>query len=164
MFSIAAAQQVIPSLRLLADFTWTGWSSIEDLDIFRASGTGLTSTPLEFEDSWRVGLGAEYQLAPTWKVRAGVAYDKSPVDDEFRTPRLPDDDRTWVSGGLQWAFAGNGAIDVGLAHLFVSEPSSNLPNVDPAPPTGFQATPKGALVGTYDAAVWIGAVQARYSF
>ena len=59
-----------PALQLLADFTWTGWSSIKDLSIYRESGTPLTSTPLEFDDSWRVGLGANYQANEMVKVRA----------------------------------------------------------------------------------------------
>ena len=162
--SVAISQQVLPQLQLLADFTWTGWSSIKDLSIFRANGTGLTSTPLEFEDSWRVGLGANYQVAEMWKLRAGVAYDKTPVKDEHRTPRLPDEDRTWLAGGAQWAFSQKGAIDVGFAYLFVSDASSNLPNVDAEPPAGFRATPKGTLVGDYSASVWIASAQARYSF
>ncbi len=161
--SVAVAQQVIPRLELLADFTWTGWSSIQNLSIFRTSGAPLTSTPLRFDDSWRVGLGANYQLTAPVKLRLGVAYDTTPVRNEFRTPRLPDEDRTWLAGGVQWAFSRHAAIDLGFAYLFVRDASSNLPNVDPNPPAGFVASPKGHLVGTYRGEVWVGSVQARYS-
>ncbi|WP_243337557.1 OmpP1/FadL family transporter [Anaeromyxobacter soli] len=162
--SVAVAQKVLPALELLADFTWTGWSSITDLSIYRKSGAPLSSTPLEFDDSWRVGLGANYQATQMLKVRLGTAFDKTPVQDEFRTPRLPDEDRWWAAAGLQWAFSRQAAIDVGGAYLFIKEASSNLPNVDPRPPTGFQPSPRGALVGSYDASVWIASAQARYSF
>jgi long-chain fatty acid transport protein len=167
--SIAVVQQVVPRLELLADFTWTGWSSLKDLSIFRTDTPGipegLTSTPLEFRDSWRLGLGGNYQATDALKVRLGVAYDRSPVKDEFRTPRLPDDHRTWVAGGVQWAFLPQAALDVGFAYLFLSDMPSNLPNVDPDPPAGFTPTPKGALVGEYtDPSVFIAAAQLRYSF
>ena len=167
--SVAVSQQVIPALQLLADFTWTGWSTIKDLSIYRTNAVaplpaGLTSTPLEFDDSWRIGLGANYQATEMLKLRLGVAYDTTPVQDEFRTPRLPDEDRTWLAGGVQWAFSKQAAIDVGFAYLFVEETSSDLPNVDPDPPAGFVAAPKGHLVGTYSASPWVASVQARYSF
>jgi long-chain fatty acid transport protein len=167
--SVAVWQQVLPPLQLLADFTWTGWASLQDLSIFRISPpTGvraeLTSTPLKFKDSWRVGLGGNYRLTDEWKLRAGVAFDKTPVRNDRRTPRLPDQDRWWAAAGAQWAFSSRGAIDVGVAHLFIKDASSNLPNVDPAPPAGFSATPRGNLVGTYTGNVWILSAQARYSF
>ena len=167
--SVAVSQQIIPALQLLADFTWTGWSTIKDLSIYRTNAVpplpaGLTSTPLEFDDSWRVGLGANFQATEMLKLRLGVAYDTTPVKDEFRTPRLPDEDRTWLAGGVQWAFSKQAAIDVGGAYLLVADASSDLPNVDPDPPAGFTATPRGHLVGTYSANVWIASVQARYSF
>lgn len=162
--SVAVSQQVLPPLQLLADFTWTGWSSIRDLSIYRKSGAPLTSTPLEFDDSWRVGLGANYQLTDPLKLRLGVAYDKTPVQDEFRTPRLPDEDRFWLAGGAQWAFMKQAAIDVGLAYLIVDDTKSDLPNIDPAPPAGFTPSPRGHLVGDYSANVWVASVQARYAF
>ncbi len=158
-FSVAVAQQLGASLQLLADFTWTDWSSIQDLSIFRTSGALLSSTPLHFKDSWRLGLGANYQLNPMWKLRGGFAYDKSPVQDEFRTPRLPDESRTWLAAGAQWAFSQAGAIDVGFAYLFVNSASSNL---DPIPPP--LPNPQGNLKGKYDANVWIVGVQGKYSF
>jgi long-chain fatty acid transport protein len=162
--SIAVAQQVLPRLELLADYTWTGWSALQDLSIFRASGQGLTSTPLEFEDSWRAGLGASFQATDPLKLRAGVAHDRTPVQDEDRTPRLPDADRTWLAAGAQWAFSDRAAVDVGFAWLLLGDAPSALPNLDPAPPAGFAATPRGTLAGEYDGTVWIAGLQARYGF
>jgi long-chain fatty acid transport protein len=161
--SVAVAQQ-LGRLQLLADFTWTGWSKLQDLTIVRTSGPlagtpnqQLTTTPLRFDDSWRIGVGANYQLFDALKVRGGVAYDESPVKDEFRTPRLPDQDRFWLATGAQWAFSKQGAIDLGFAWLFVKEASTELPS--PPPPT---QAPRGTLRGEYsDTNVWIASAQAR---
>ena len=99
--SVAVAHQLHPQLQLLVDYTWTRWDSIQDLTVVRTSGPlsgqTLTSVALHFKNSWRVGLGANYQLTPQWKLRGGFAFDKSPVQDAFRTPRLPDEDRTWLA-------------------------------------------------------------------
>ena len=161
--SVAVAHQLNPQLQLLADYTWTGWNSIQDFTVVRTSGPlsgqTLTSLALHFKNSWRVGLGANYQLTPQWKLRGGLAFDKSPVQDAFRTPRLPDEDRTWLAAGAQWAFAPNAALDFGLAYLFVKDASSNLVNQETA-----TSVPHGSLVGSYEANVWILSAQIRWSF
>jgi long-chain fatty acid transport protein len=161
--SVAVAHQLLPQLQLVADYTWTGWNSVDDLTVVRSngplSGQTLTSLPLHFKNSWRVGLGANYQLTSQWKLRGGFAFDKSPVRDAFRTPRLPDEDRTWLAAGVQWAFAPQAALDGGLAYLFVSDASSRLVNQGTA-----TAVPRGSLVGTYEANVWILSTQLRWSF
>ena len=161
--SVAAAHQLTPQIQLLADFTWTRWDSIQDVKIIRTngplSGQTLSTLELHFKDSWRVGLGANYQLTPQWKLRGGIAFDKSPVRDGFRTPRLPDEDRTWIAAGAQWAVTPSLALDFGLAYLFVKESSSDLVNQATA-----TSVPRGSLVGNYDANVWILGGQLRWSF
>jgi long-chain fatty acid transport protein len=161
--SVAASHQLTPQLQLLGDFTWTRWDSIQDVNIVRTegplSGQTLSTLALHFKDSWRVGLGANYQLTPQWKLRGGVAFDKTPVRDGFRTPRLPDEDRTWLAAGAQWAVTPTTALDVGFAYLFVKNPSSNLVNQETA-----TSAPRGSLVGNYDSNVWILGGQIRWSF
>jgi long-chain fatty acid transport protein len=51
-------------------------------------------------------------------VRAGVAFDETPVPDATRTPRLPDTDRTWVAIGARWQPSASLLLDLGYAHLF----------------------------------------------
>jgi long-chain fatty acid transport protein len=161
--SVALAHQVNQQVQFLADWTWTGWDSIQDLNIVRTSGAlsgqTLASTALRFKDSWRVGLGANYELNPAWTLRVGVAYDKTPVTDEFRTPRLPDTDRTWLAAGARWMFAPSATLDFGLAYLFMKDASSNLPNQETA-----TSAPRGSLVGTYEASAWIMGAGVRWSF
>ena len=90
---------------VMADAQWTHWSTIQNLTFARTDGTGaLAQTPLNFKDAWRFSLGANYHYDDQWKFRMGVAYDQSPVQDADRTPRLPDSDRTWLAGGVQYAW------------------------------------------------------------
>jgi long-chain fatty acid transport protein len=156
--SVAAAYEG-GSFDLLADWTWTGWSSLQNLAIARADGTALSTVPLQFEDSWRAGLGANYRVNDTWMLRLGTAYDTTPVQDVFRTPRLPDQDRVWAAMGFQFKVGQKGAIDVGYAHIFIREATSALANQDA--PT---SPPSGTLVGRYAASVNLVAVQFRQSF
>jgi long-chain fatty acid transport protein len=163
MLSVALAQNVGSQVQLVADWTWTGWDKIQDLTVVRSSGSlsgqTLSSTPLRFKNTWRAGLGVNFQVNPAWKLRGGVVIDKTPVRDEFRTPRLPDNSRTWIAAGAQWAFAPNAALDFGYAHIFIKDGSSNLANQETA-----TSAPRGSLVGTYKSSVDIASVQVRWAF
>jgi long-chain fatty acid transport protein len=155
--SIAIAQQIGPKLRLLADYTWTGWDSVQTLAVIitsgPASGFPASVEQLNFKNTWRAGLGAEYQMSPLWLLRAGVAYDRSPVQDEFRTPRLPDNDRTWLAIGASLRPNEQWTVDFGYAYIFVKDGSSNL--VDPQ---------LGNLKGTYSSNINILGLQASMRF
>jgi long-chain fatty acid transport protein len=145
-------------VEVLADWTWTGWSTIETLAIDREDGSALSSVPLKFQDTWRVGLGVNYRLDDAWTLRLGTAYDKAPVQDEFRTPRLPDANRVWAAGGFEWKLSQKARVDVGYAHVFIDKGTSDLPNISA---TG---TPVGALVGDYNAKTDILGAQLTLSF
>ncbi len=151
-------------LQILADWTFTRWSSIDALDIYRAvdgerAADAMSSVALRFEDTWRAGLGASYRFSDAFTFRVGGAYDQAPVKDEFRTPRLPDANRLWVATGAQWRYNDKLHVDAGYAHIFVSEATSDLPNQASA-----TATPQGALKGTYGMSVNIIGVQATLAF
>lgn len=154
--SIGLSHQLTPKIELLVDYTWTGWDSIQNVDVMRTStGALLQSLELRFDDSWRIGVGANYQMNDSVKLRFGVAYDRTPVDDEFRTPRLPDEDRIWFAVGAQYLASKQLALDFGYAYIMVEDAEVNLTNSSPS---------LGTLRGNYDADVHIFAIQGRYSF
>jgi long-chain fatty acid transport protein len=141
----------------MGDLTWTGWSSIQQLQIIRTSGplTGATLTTLQFQwdDTWRYGIGANYKMSPQLKWRFGLAFDETPTNDTHRTPRLPDQDRTWVAFGLQWKPPKTSILDVGYAHEFIKDATVN--NSQGA---------AGQLVGTFKNQADILSVQFSMSF
>jgi long-chain fatty acid transport protein len=159
-FSVAAAWEG-EKVEILADYTYTGWDSIQSLDIKREGATdNFSSVPLNFQNTWRAGLGANFKVNEKFTVRLGTAYDKAPVQDEYRTPRLPDDDRIWAAGGFQWKLSQKATLDFGYAHIFVSADSpSNLPNQETP-----SSTPVGNLVGVYNTKVDVLGVQITMQF
>ncbi|MFN7085771.1 MAG: OmpP1/FadL family transporter [Burkholderiales bacterium] len=162
-FSAAFKHQINPKWEVLADATWTQWSTLKSLDIIRNSGVLLEATPFNWRDTWRVGVGVNYRTSDAWTVRAGVAYDQTPTSDTYRTPRLPDQDRTWLAFGAQYRLSKAGALDFGYAHLFVKDASIALSG-PPALPSAAVAAGRGSLVGTSDNKVDIVSVQYRHSF
>lgn len=150
---------------LLADVSYTRWSSLQTLNVRRANGALLSTTPLNWDDSWRVGLGANYHFDYSWTLRVGVAYDQSGVPDADRTPRIPDNDRTWLALGAQYRVSKQFAVDVGYAHIFVKAASVNLCNPAQAAANPAACAGKNNLVGNYDDnAVDILSAQMRYAF
>lgn len=101
----------------VADVEWTHWSRLKQLFIQYDNGTA-TYSPLFNKNTWRVALGANYKYTQNLKIKAGLAYDESPVQTQYRIAPLPDSDRYWLAIGMKYKLYRNAAIDIGYAHLF----------------------------------------------
>jgi long-chain fatty acid transport protein len=136
---------------MLGDVSWTGWSSLQELRINRTDGKNVTTEELRWRDTWRVAFGGTYAYTDAVNLKFGVAWDQTPVRDATRLPRVPDEDRIWLTLGVQWKPSADSAVDVGYAHIFVKDAKVNNGGATPL------AT--GTLVGEYENAVDILGVQ-----
>jgi long-chain fatty acid transport protein len=161
--SASVLQKLDDRWDLLGDLTWTGWSKIQEIRIkMTAAGATDDVTNWKLRDTLRLSLGANYKYADNMKFRFGVAYDQSPVPDQYRTVRLPDNDRTWLTAGMQYKPNKQSTIDVGLAYIWAKDTSiNNYGEVAAAPPYGY---PRGLLQGSYDSSVRILSAQYSYNF
>ena len=141
---------------LMADLQFTRWSTFKELRFVRTTGELLSLTPENFEDAWRFSVGATYHYNVAWSFRGGLAYDQSPVRNEFRTPRLPDADRYWIAVGAQYRFNRNLALDGGFVYLPVNSPDINQNEGSTAA--------NGLIKGRYDVNVTIFSLQLTYTF
>ena len=141
-------------LTLLADITWTGWSSFEELRVVYDNPIQPDSvTDESWEDSMRYSLGLNYrESGRIW--RMGVAYDETPIPDpQHRTPRIPGNDRTWLALGVGLPVFESVWLDLAYAHLFVDDTP-----IDHTDENGY------ALRGVYESDVDIFSVQATMNF
>jgi len=162
--SVNFFHKINPQWDLLADLSWTDWSRLKVLNIVRSSGALLATTPLNWKDTWRIGIGANYHFNDQWTLRFGTAYDQSPVPDADRTPRVPDSDRTWAAVGAQYRLSKQAAIDFGYAHVFMKDASVNLCNAAQAAANPAACAGKNNLVGNFKNNVNIVSAQFRYAF
>ena len=152
-FIFSVSHKLDPKWELLGDVSWTGWSSVDKVDI-NALGRTVQVLDTDFQDTWRVALGANYQLNDAWKLKFGVAFDETPVKNaEKRLTSLPDNDRIWFSFGGQWKASKASTLDMGVSYLYVDDTEIN----------NFEAG-KGLVKGEYDSSVWILGAQYSMSF
>lgn len=121
--TVSVKYAVAPNFRLLADYQYTGWDSLQDVTIKRASGTVVGSEPFHWSNTSFYSLGGEYDLSPAITLRAGVGFDKTPTHDAYRTPRLPDNDRTLYSIGASWNVSDNLSLDAGYQRIEIKSPT-----------------------------------------
>lgn len=162
-FSVSAFSHLNQQWDVMADITWTRWSQFKELRILRDNGTGstLAVTPENWENTLRYSIGASYKYSDQLKLRAGVAFDEEAIKDEFRTARIPGNDRTWVALGASYKLSETSQFDLGYAHLFLKEAKiRDIQNI----PTTVPPTANGNLIGEYDGHVDILSVQYTHSF
>ncbi len=157
--SFSAFHMLTPKIGIMGDATWTGWSDIPELRIVYDSptnggGSGTSVEDLGWEDVWRFALGLSYYHSDRLTLRTGVAYDQSPVPNPvLATPRLPDNDRIWVSIGASYSINDKTSVDFAYTHEFIDD--TNIARTN-----GTGAT----LNGVYESSVDIFSLQASYRF
>lgn len=158
--TIGLSQAIGERWTLLAGLEWTNWSRFQDLIVDFDNGRAPSVTEERWKDSVFVNLGAEYRWDEKLTLRAGFAYDQSPVPDSTRTPRIPDSDRYWLSVGASYAVRPGMVVSLGYTHIFAPAARVNL--VDPGPDNTNLF--RGNLDANYSASVDIVAAQLRFAF
>ena len=157
--SFGLSHKVTSDWTVMADVAWTNWSVFDRLYAVDSNGAPVVDQPEDWEDSWRYSLGLEYKPGSAWTWRAGVAFDETPIPSaELRTPRIPGEDRTWLSFGFSYEASENLSLDFAYAHLFVDDARIN--NTTTNLPPGLNYT----LTGEFDSTTDIISAQMTYRF
>ena len=151
--SVSAYGDVNQKWSLLGDLTWTGWGKFKELRVRFDNGAPDAVTPANWRNTLRLSLGAAYRLDGRSTLRGGIAYENSPIRDEFRTPRIPDNAHTLIGFGFNYRFGKAGSLDFGYMHAFVKDAAVNL-----STPTA------GTLAGSYKVRADVLSVQYNHSF
>jgi len=139
---------------LFGDATWIKWNRFQELRVTFDGAQPDFVQEENWDNTWRFAIGAKHKLSESWDVRAGFASDETPIQsDEFRTPRIPDNDRYWMALGLGYDVSPTSRLSASYAHLFIPDASSVLPNSTGA-----------TLVGDWDLSVELFSVSYSASF
>lgn len=157
--SFGVAQRLSAQWTVLGEVQWTNWSTFDELRIrFDNPNQPDTVTEEDWHDTMFAAVGARYQPSSNLSLRAGVAYDQSPIPERTRTPRIPGGDRTWLAVGAQYTPLTGVTLDVGYAHIFVEDTAVDLDADQPGNAS------RGDLEGTYENGIDLITVQATVTF
>lgn len=156
--TVSYAHQMTDKLQLVAGVTWTQWSVFESFDVISTESEvgmiealgGLGEGYIgHIEENWKdtiaSAIGANYQLNDDWLLRTGYANDQSPVSNSYRTARVPDNDREWLSAGVNYRIDEDLDVDFAFSYLFFADTKVNEYN------RGLDGNPKDStnLKGEY---------------
>ena len=144
-----------PRWEFSADMLWTHWSLIRDLRTNFSSAQPDDVQPFRWNDTWRYAAGVNYfSDAGKWILRTGFAYDETPVPSaQYRSPRIPDNDRYWLTAGFTYVVLKNVYVHGAYAHLFMDDVAINR-----------RGTTGDFLTGQYSGQINIGGLQLDWRF
>ena len=135
---------------LFATIRHTDWSEFEELRIELDNGGAADVTPQNWKNSNTYSIGLRYRPTDRWTVRAGYARDESPIkNDTYRTPRIPDSNREWLTAGGSYQATPRMRIDFSFAHLFTDDAAINQTTLSGIPGATPQAVASN-LNGKYE--------------
>ncbi len=109
--TVGLSWQATEKLRLELAADWQKWST-RDVQSYSIQGPpGVQSSPIDWDDSWVLMLGAEYQLDEKWTLRAGYGFNQTPVPSSTADPSLPTGDTHALSLGVGRRVSKNATLD-----------------------------------------------------
>lgn len=126
--TLSIRQELSPTARVFGTVEWTNWSLLGEVPI--STPIAVPANPLfhsaslgaNWEDGWFYSVGGEFDYSPKLTLRAGVAYEESPIqDDTSRLIQLPDNNRVWASIGATYNWSEETKINVAYSHVWVED-------------------------------------------
>jgi long-chain fatty acid transport protein len=96
---------------------YTGWSSFEKLEAYTGASEPAFVKEENFQDTYRLALGATYTASKQLTLRAGIAFDESAAVEDYRSISIPDSDRLWYSAGATYQLSKTDTVDFGIAYI-----------------------------------------------
>lgn len=124
--TVGLRQKVGEDFTVLLGFEWADWSKLKNLNaIGKTSGVSESFTDFSWKDSFYYSIGGEYKYSEDTTLRAGFAFEESPVPDSTRGVRVPDANRYWLSIGASHRVNEKLKVSLGYTHIIVNDGKSN---------------------------------------
>lgn len=147
-------QKVAPKWVALFGAAWTRWSRVQELRVrFDNTMQPDAVIPANWKDSWLFSVGANYLYSDKLTLRAGVAYDESPIPDSTRTPRIPGSDAINFAVGAGYQLSDDVHVDAAYQLGILEKADIDLTD-----------TTAGSLNGYYDFHTHVLSLQIRKTF
>ncbi len=124
LYHFSIYQRFLHNFAIMGDIELSRWSRLQQITIsFENPGTPTNILNLQYKDAYRYAVGLEWYTTKQLTLRTGFAYDETPIKSaSLRDPRIPDNNRYFLSAGLQYKPLPYLGFDVAYAHLFLPDP------------------------------------------
>lgn len=165
--SVHGMYRATDKLNLFSDVTWTRHSRFNkavlmfenEKNVVNGKSNQTTIVP-NWRDTVKVALGGSYQYSEPLQLRAGIAFDQSPVRSSAdRQNTLPDANRLWLSAGLRYVYQKRHVFDTALSYVHI-----NSSDFVASAATGSEVDSKGATSAKFKSHAAIVGVQYTYKF
>lgn len=169
--SVHGMYKATDKLNVFGDVTWTRHSRFNRADLVfehakvtpeggGSNTSSLTTITPNWRDTFKVAVGGSYQLSHPLQIRAGIAFDQSPVRSaKDRLNTLPDGNRIWFSTGLKYNFKQGHSLDLAYTHIHI-----NNTRYESAKAIGTDGDSKGASSAKFNNYANILGLQYTYQF
>ena len=127
---------------LSAQVDWVNWKTFDQLQFTYGTSplNAITGTTQTIKENWKAitsfALGADWSLQKDMHLRAGYAFDPTPVSAAEFSPRIADNDRHFFSVGYGQDFS-SGTLNVAYGYILVKDRNQTASATTP-PPAGTQ--------------------------
>ena len=125
--TLSIQQSLSPSTRLMGTVEWSNWTTFDKVPINGAPSAAFRAElDANWGNGWFFALGGEYDYSPALTLRAGLAYELTPIGSpEERLTGVPDTNRIWASVGATYDLSQTMSLDLGYSHIFGQEEQIN---------------------------------------
>lgn len=155
--TLSITSDVAPDITLSADVQYTHWSLFKDVTIQSANPPFVNVQG--YRDAWMIAVGGKYKLSERLALKAGIAYDQTPITSHYRAVTLPDTDRYLLGLGAEVRMTDAITVEGAYGHSF----AFNNPNMNSSVNNTDPITHSATLNGRYDINVDIIALTFRYA-
>ena len=124
MVTVGLRQSLTDNIRVMAGAEWSNWSRFDTVNIDVTDLDATIPLGFEYDDGWFFSAGGEVDVTDQITLRAGIGYELSPIDEDNRTYRLPDNDRLWLSAGGSFKASERWSFDAG--YTFISAEQADI--------------------------------------
>lgn len=140
---VSGFHQATDRFAIMGNIGWQEWSKFGEIGV-RTTAGGSSTFNREYEDTWNVAAGMQYQLNEKWRLSTGLAYDTEMVEEENMTPDLPTGDS--IRWGIGTNYQYSEAIELQFGYEIVYYGDLDI-NAGEEPSGG--AFEQGRVSGTY---------------
>jgi long-chain fatty acid transport protein len=115
MLTVGGRYKATDKLTLNAQVQRIGWSQFDAIRVAYAGRFQVT--PQNYRNTTTIAGGVDYDVTPSWTLRAGVQRDPTPTIDSERSARVPDSKRWIYAVGTSVRPKPNLSLDVSFAYI-----------------------------------------------